>query len=121
MKKPFVTTENFPEFPGGKEALKKFIDRNLKYKAEYRSDTLVTDIIVRFVVSKTGTITDPKILKGENTDFAKAVIKAINIMPEWKAGRQCGLHVPVYYSILIQYDTKKKSINLTHPYYYSKH
>ncbi|MDH6311044.1 TonB family protein [Dysgonomonas sp. PFB1-18] len=118
--KPFVSIEIFPEFVEGKEALQKFMGKNLKYKSEYRNDTLVTEIIIRFIVHKTGEILEPKILKGEDTTFAKAALAAVNKMPKWKPGKQCGVSVSVYYTILFRYDTKNSKVVLQHPYFYQK-
>ncbi len=116
--KPFVLTGIFPEFIGGKEALQKFMDKNLKYK--YKNDTLVTETVIRFIVHKTGEILEPKILKGENATFAKAALSAVNKMPKWKPGKQGGIAVSVYYTILFRYDTKKSKAILQHPYFYQK-
>lgn len=116
--RPFVSTENFPEFIGGKEAFQKFVGKNLKYKKEYRSDTLVTEVIVRFVVEKTGVISKPKILKGDGTIFAKNILTLVDKMPKWIPGKQCGLAVPVYYSIWFGYDIKESKVMMQYPIYY---
>ena len=117
--KPFISKEQMPEFIGGKEAFQKFVDKNLKYKKEYRADTLVTEAIVRFVVKKDGSIADPKILKGEGTTFAKNVLKAVGKMPKWKPGKPGGLAMPVYYTVRFWYDGKKSKVMMQYPVYYN--
>lgn len=117
--KPFISTEQMPEFIGGKDAFRKFIDKNLKYKKEYRADTLVTEVIVRFIVEKTGMISNSKILKGEGTTFAKNVLEAVDKMSNWIPGRRGGMFVRFYYTVRFWYDIKKLKIGMQHPVYYN--
>lgn len=116
--KPFVSKEQMPEFVGGRDAFQKFVDKSLKYKKKYRSDTLVTEVIVRFVVEKTGVISNSKILKGEGTTFAKNVLKVVDKMPNWVPGKPSGLPVPVYYTIRFWYDIKESKVMMQYPIYY---
>ncbi|MFV0536714.1 MAG: energy transducer TonB [Dysgonomonas sp.] len=112
---PFVSTEQKPEFVGGKEAFQKFVDKNLKYKKEYRSDTLVTEVIVRFVVEKTGVISNSKILKGDGTTLAKNVLRVVDKMPKWISGARGGMLVRFYYTVRFWYDIKSQNVIIQCP------
>lgn len=119
--KPFVTKEIIPEFKGGKEELQKFVEQNLKYKKEYSQDTLVTEVIIRFVVEKTGEINHLKIMKGEETSFAKNAAKTISMMPKWYPGRPGGMPQAVYATILFRYNYQSSRIEIVYPYPPTRH
>ena len=55
--------EEMPEFPGGTEALKEYLDKNMKYPAEAKEKGIQGRVIVQFVVDEKGKVTSPKIVR----------------------------------------------------------
>jgi protein TonB len=87
--------EQMPEFYGGSETLKLYVNSRLK-NIENENE-LSGRIIVNFVVDENGVISNPKIIKSVQglQDYEKAIIKVFNEMPKWRAGMQDGRNVKV--------------------------
>lgn len=101
--KPVVMVEQMPQFPGGEKELMAFISRNLKYPTIPLESGIQGRVTIRFVVSKTGDVTDVQILRGLDPYCDKEAIRVIKLMPKWIPGRQNGRNVPVYYTLPITY------------------
>ena len=91
-----------PEYPGGIEALKKFMLKNLRQPDDLQAGE---KIIVRasFVVNKQGKIEQEKIMANGREDLDKEVIRVINRMPLWKPGMQNGTTVSVYFNLPVTF------------------
>jgi len=97
--KAFTTVEQIPEFPGGEAALTKFFSTNIHYPASAAEKRIEGRVILRFIVSKTGEVSDVEILHGLSPDCDQEAIRVISMMPKWTPGRQNGRNVPVYFTI----------------------
>jgi protein TonB len=96
------TAQVMPEYPGGIEALKKFMLKNLRQPDDLQAGE---KIIVRasFVVNKQGRIEQVKIIANGREDLDKEVIRVINRMPLWKPGMQNGTTVSVYFNLPVTF------------------
>ena len=99
---PLVIAEFMPEFPGGKGALVKFLQNNLRQPTDFEDGEKVT-VIASFVVNKEGEITGVKITQKGRSDLDGEVTRVINKMPRWKPGSQNGRSVAVYYRIPVTF------------------
>jgi protein TonB len=97
----FEVVEEMPEFPGGYNAMNKFIGENIKVP-EYAMP-LEGKVYVRFVVDTDGSIKNVRILKGMHRDYDNAAVKVVSKMPKWKPGKQAGKAVKVQYEIPIRF------------------
>ena len=99
--------ETMPEYPGGIDGLRTFMQDNLtvpeKYKdmdtkAEYR-------IFVQFVVAEDGSITNVELKKPEPSkkDLNDEAIRVVKAMPKWKPGTVDGKPVRVRYVLPVTY------------------
>ncbi|SFP89445.1 energy transducer TonB [Parafilimonas terrae] len=100
--KPLFKAQVMPEYPGGIEALKKFMLKNLRQPDDLQAGE---KIIVRasFVVNKQGKIELVKIIAKGREDLDKEVIRVINKMPLWKPGMQNGTAVSVYFNLPVTF------------------
>lgn len=99
--KPFITVEQMPRFPGGEVAMHKFINENLKIPASVYEPGIQGRVTIRFVVSKTGEVTDVTVIRGVEPAYDKEVARVIRSMPKWIPGKQNGVTVPVYFTLPI--------------------
>ncbi len=99
---PLVIAEFMPEFPGGKAALVKFLQNNLRQPTDFEDGEKVT-VIASFVVNKEGEIAGVKITQKGRSDLDGEVTRVINKMPRWKPGSQNGRSVAVYYRIPVTF------------------
>ena len=90
----------FPEFPGGIEALMKYISKNRTIDTNYIQGTLKFEIII----DVDGAIIDEKI-PGKDPDTYtvadKDLLKTLRMMPKWKPGKCEKRKVPFRYPFLI--------------------
>jgi TonB family protein len=101
--KPFDVVEQMPEFPGGMEALMKFISENVKYPKEAEEKGLQGRVVVRYIIEKDGSISEVEIAKSVNEYLDAEAIRVVNAMPKWKPGKQKGEPVRVKFTIPITF------------------
>ena len=76
-----------PTFPGGQEALMRFIQENITYPQEAIEEDIQGKVYVQFYVEKDGKVSDVKILKGLGCpSIEKEAIRVVSIMPNWIPG-----------------------------------
>lgn len=100
---PYVIVENMPEFPGGTEALLKYIAENVVYPEQAKNDTIQGTVYLKFVVDKTGKVTQTEVIRGVHPLLDEESIKVVNSLPEWTPGRQSGKNVDVAMQIPIKF------------------
>ena len=81
--KPYEAVEQMPTFPGGETELMKFIRDNLKYPVIAQENGIQGRVILRFVVSKTGTIDNVTVLRSLDPTCDKEAIRVVKSMPKW--------------------------------------
>jgi periplasmic protein TonB len=86
----FTVVEQQPQFEGGLEAMSKFIASKLRYPASARRMGVDGRVFVGFVVSKDGSISDVKIVRGISPDCDNEAMRVVKLMPPWKPGKQNG-------------------------------
>ena len=99
----FFVVEDMPEFPGGQLALRKYIAKNLKYPVIAQENGIQGKVYVQFVVSKTGAVTQAKVIRGVDPSLDKEALRVVNTLPKWKPGMQRGKSVAVSYTVPITF------------------
>lgn len=99
----FEVVEEMPEFPGGMSAALNYLSRNIKYPPEAISAKEQGKVIVQFIVTKEGKVTNPVIVRGVSPLLDKEAIRVITEMPDWKPGKQRGVPVNVKYAMPIAF------------------
>jgi protein TonB len=100
---PFLHVEVMPEFAGGTDALRKFLQRNLKYPRQALSNAISGKVYVAFTVQASGEIADVQILKGLGYGTDEEAARVIKAMPAWTPGRQNSHPVAVRYTLPITF------------------
>lgn len=99
----FKVVEVDPEFPGGEEALYKYLAENIKYPEKAKNNKVEGRVYITFVIEKDGTVSDAKVLRSVNEELDAEALRVINAMPKWKPGMQRGVPVRVQYNIPISF------------------
>lgn len=111
----FLTVEKMPQFPGGDQALFKFLSENIKYPVNAQKNGVQGRVIVQFIVRKDGTISDVAVIRSVDSDLDAEAIRVVNAMPAWIPGQQKGQAVNVKYTLPISFkldnDDAKSSNN----------
>lgn len=100
---PFFILEDKPEFPGGEEALQKWIAQNTKYPDIAKDMGISGKVFIGFVIDKKGQVTKVKVLRGVDPYLDAEALRVVKSMPDWKPGKQRGKAVPVQYQIPIKF------------------
>ena len=96
----FVVVESMPEFPGGQQAMMKYIGENIKYPVIAQENGIQGRVICQFVIEKDGRVTDIQVVRSSGEpSLDKEAVRVINSMPKWKPGKQRGKPVRVKYTI----------------------
>ena len=98
----YQVCEKAPEFPGGQEAMMKYLASNIKYPAEARDAGKEGRAIVKFVVKKDGLLTDIKIARSAgDASLDGEALRVVKGMPKWNPGTQGGKPVNVQFMLPI--------------------
>ncbi|MBC6610189.1 energy transducer TonB [Hymenobacter sp. BT507] len=100
---PFIHAEVMPEFAGGSDALRKFMQKNLRYPTQALSNNIAGKVYVSFVVNTDGSITNVEVVKGLGYGTDEEAMRVIRKMPAWTPGRQNSHTVPVRYTMPITF------------------
>lgn len=98
-----VFPEEYPSFPGGDEALYKYIDDNLRYPEKAREEGITGTVVIRFVVEKDGSLSNVSIAREIGGGCGAEAKRIVEGMPKWKPGRQSGKPVCIEFTIPFQF------------------
>lgn len=98
-----IRVEKMPEFPGGQEALNRYLVRNIKYPLLAQENGIQGRVVCQFVVNSDGSIVDISVVRGVEESLDKEAIRVIKSMPKWTPGRQGGKSVRVKYTLPIRF------------------
>ena len=100
----FMVVETMPEFPGGQQALFKYIEEEKKYPIIAKENGIQGRVICQFVVNKDGSIVDVIAIRSSGEpSLDKEAIRVIKSMPKWKPGKQRGKPVRVKYTVPVNF------------------
>lgn len=95
----YMAVEQMAEYPGGQAALREYIKNNLRLP-DTDFDFETVRVIVKFVINKDGSISDPKIIKpGPDKAFDDEAIRLVTGMPKWIPAKNNGQPVNSYFSM----------------------
>jgi periplasmic protein TonB len=99
---PRDNAEVMPSYPGGMEALRKFLQRNLNNPKEMEEGEEVS-VKVKFVVDYDGKLQSFVTVKDGGEEFNKEVVRVLKKMPNWVPGKTNGQNVSVYFTIPVKF------------------
>ncbi len=100
----FLVVEEDPEFPGGLDALSKFIADNIKYPQLAKENNITGRVFVSFVVEKDGRVGQVKILRDIGGGCGNEAVRVVKMMPKWKPGKQRGKAVRTQFNLPVNFD-----------------
>lgn len=91
----YTYVQQMPVFPGGQEAMYKYIYDRFKYPAIAKENGISGRILIQFVVTKEGAIEDVRIVQGIGGGCDEQAAMVIRDMPKWNPGKHNGKAVNV--------------------------
>ena len=100
----FMVVESMPEFPGGQQALFKYLSENIKYPVIAQENGIQGKVVCQFTVNKDGSIVDIEVVRsGGDPSLDKEAVRVIKTMPKWKPGKQRGKPVRVKFTVPVSF------------------
>lgn len=99
----YTVVENQPSFPGGINALMKYIADNIQYPVEAQEKGIQGRVVTAFIVRRDGSIEDAKVMRGVDPLLDKEALRIVQSMPKWNPGKQQGKAVSVRYILPVQF------------------
>ena len=101
--KVFTTVEKLAEFPGGIEAMMKWLQYNVKYPKEAEKAGEQGKAVVKFTVNKDGSISNATIIKSVSPSIDKEALRVVTSMPKWKPAENGGKKVACWYTLPVSF------------------
>jgi len=100
----YTFVENMPQFPGGDEALRRYMSRTVEYPQMERDNGIGGKVLAQFTVNEDGTVSDIQILRSPSNGFNREVIRVIKTLPLFKPGMQQGKAVKVRFVLPVMFN-----------------
>ncbi len=101
----YVMVQEMPEYPGGVDSMKVFLNSNINYKGIKKTKATQEMVRIEFVIEKDGEMTNLAILKSSgNNAFDNEAMRVVRKMPFWKAGMLDGKLVRTKIIIPVRYN-----------------
>ena len=100
---PSSALDQMPEFPGGMEALNTYLRNNIRYPQEAQKAGIQGRVIIQFIVSKDGSITDAEVVESVDPQLDAEGLRLIKNMPRWKPGMRKGQAIRVKQTLPIRF------------------
>ena len=100
--KPLYSAEIMPSFPGGPDALLKFLQKNIQDPQD-GEHTETVSVKIKFIVGYDGVLKGFETVEDAGKVFNNEVIRVLKKMPAWIPGKTAGESVSVYYTIPVKF------------------
>jgi protein TonB len=94
--KIFTKVEIDAQFPGGPAAWQRYVTRAIQAQLDEFTDADYGTCVVRFIVDKTGKVSDVQATTMKGTKLAEIAVNAIRNGPNWTPAQQNGRYVNAY-------------------------
>ena len=98
-----VTSDCLPQFPGGEQALYRFMATQLKYPSEAMKAGHEGRVVVGFTVEADGKVSNPEIVVGVCESLDREALRIVSSMLNWTPGYSDGKAVACSYVIPVEF------------------
>ena len=101
---PFFKTETAPNFPGGKDQLRVFINKNISFpETAYKDGVLNMDVILQLTIDKDGDVKDALVLKSSGNVLDAEALRVASKLPNFHPGLNQGMPIESSYTLEFNY------------------
>lgn len=101
---PFITTETAPNYPGGKDQLMAFINKNISFpETAYKDGVLDMDAVVQLTIAKDGVVKDARIVKSSGKALDAEALRVARMLPKFHPALNSGLPTESSYTLELNY------------------
>jgi len=99
----YKLVESMPEYPGGEDAMMKFIQKSIQYPDSARENDVQGRVVIGFIVNEDGSLSDITVRKSVSWDIDREALRVVKRMPKFKPGMQDGKPVRVQFTLPIMF------------------
>ena len=103
----YTKPEIMPVFYKGRMELSDYLRENIRYPDACRDAGIQGRVIVEFVVTKEGRVSDARVVKSAHKFLDKEALRVVNNMPYWRPGAYKGKRVNVQMTMPIIFQLRK--------------
>lgn len=97
---PITVPEEMASFNGN---VNEWLSQHLKYPDKAAKNGIQGKVIVKFVVKKNGSVSQPSIIRSVDPYLDREALRCVKSMPKWKPGKEDGKPAEVWYSLPITF------------------
>jgi len=101
--KIYTSVDNMPKFPGGENALGKYISSSVIYPEKAIEQNIQGKVFVSFIITKNGDVANATTARTVHPLLDEEALRVINSLPRWSPGEQEGKPVNVSYTLPINF------------------
>jgi TonB family protein len=102
----YVIREELPGYPGGTDALLKYIQGSLQYPEGAKKEGIQGQVLVTYIINTRGEVINPKILRGVSPDIDREALRITESIKGWVPAMQNGLPVSMVVTMPIEFRIK---------------
>ena len=99
----------FPEFPGGIQAMRQFLQRYIIFPEAAYQQGIRGTVLVTFVVERDGSISDVGVLRGIGGGCDEEAVRVVTAMPNWNPGMVNDQPVRVDFTMPIRFTASRST------------
>ena len=99
----YKVVDKMPEYPGGNQAMSRFMAENIKYPQEAKTKGVTGVVFVAFIIEKDGSVSNVSVLRGVGAGCNEEAMRVVSKMPKWKPGENKGKPVRVEYNLPVKF------------------
>jgi len=104
----FTFVDQPPTFPGGEEALAKYLSKTIRYPAAAQKANTSGTIFIQYLVKSDGSIADVKTVGAvKGNGLEEEAVRVVKNMPVWNPGKQNGQPVTVQFNLPIRFSLQQ--------------
>ena len=102
---PYISVEQMPEFPGGEDAMFKYIGNNVVYPKAAQKANISGTVYIYFIIDRLGNVAKAEVKRGVKggEELNEEALRVIKSMPKWKPGYQSAKTVSVQLTLPIRF------------------
>ena len=107
-----------PSYPGGTEALREFVKKNLRYPKEAQKNKIEGTVAVKYEIDQKGNVIDAQIKSGLGHGCDEEALRVVKLL-KFHVPKHRGLRVTFHKTINIHFrlpETKKASSEMVYTY-----
>lgn len=99
----FTVVDQMPQFPGGTEALQKYLSKNIQYPSKAIHKNIQGTVVLSFIVEKDGEISSTRVIRSIGGGCDEEAVRVIESMPAWNPAIKNGEPLRAIFNLPVRF------------------